>query len=246
MIYIQSDSEKKLPHHFDAACALYGAQDSALDFRLTSFEEIASGKFDSLIKQNLCVGSVEFMCEVFKRMNILNIPKVPYNSNRPCGIITLSDARKSISNDKKIFIKPVQPKLFTGFVLDGSDYTCLHDLPDDTLVMVYEPFKNKILSEWRVYIHNNKVVDLKNYSGEFKFFPHYLFIEKCVEYNKNCKTKFPCAYTMDIGIFDFNQCEVIEYNDMWAIGNYGLPNDLYLRLLKDRYFEIIRGSFKQI
>jgi hypothetical protein len=29
---------------------------------------------------------------------------------------------------------------------------------------------------------------------------------------------------------------------MWAIGNYGIPNDLYLRLLRDRYFEIIRSN----
>lgn len=25
-----------------------------------------------------------------------------------------------------------------------------------------------------------------------------------------------------------------------SIGNYGMPNDLYLRLLKDRYFEIVK------
>ena len=29
MVYIQSDKERKLPHHFDAACALYGALDSS-------------------------------------------------------------------------------------------------------------------------------------------------------------------------------------------------------------------------
>lgn len=50
MVYIQSDSERKLPHHFDAASALYGALDNAQNIRLTSFEEIQSGKFDLLIK----------------------------------------------------------------------------------------------------------------------------------------------------------------------------------------------------
>lgn len=47
---------------------------------------------------------------------------------------------------------------------------------------------------------------------------------------------FPIAYTIDIGILESGENVVIEYNDMWAIGNYGIPNDLYLRLLKDRYF----------
>jgi hypothetical protein len=53
MIYIQSDSERKLPHHFDAACAMYGAIETGKEYRLTSYDEVASGKFDSLIKTNL-------------------------------------------------------------------------------------------------------------------------------------------------------------------------------------------------
>ena len=68
MIYIQSNKEKTLPHHFDCACALYGALDSAMDYRLTTFEEVAAGKFNALIKNNLFVGSVEFMREVFKNV----------------------------------------------------------------------------------------------------------------------------------------------------------------------------------
>lgn len=28
MVYIQSDFDRKLPHHFDAACGLYGALDN--------------------------------------------------------------------------------------------------------------------------------------------------------------------------------------------------------------------------
>ncbi len=66
MVYIQSDNDRKLPHHFDAACALFGAIDSGVDYRLTTFEEVQSGKFDSLIKKNLFVGSTEFMLDHMK------------------------------------------------------------------------------------------------------------------------------------------------------------------------------------
>ena len=62
MVYVQSNSEKTLPHHFDAACGLYGAMDNALDYCLVTFEEVSGGKFDNLIKKicllvplNLCV-----------------------------------------------------------------------------------------------------------------------------------------------------------------------------------------------
>ena len=49
-------------------------------------------------------------------------------------------------------------------------------------------------------------------------------------------------YTVDIGILENDENVVIEFNDMWAIGNYGIPNDIYLRALKGRYFEIINNK----
>lgn len=237
MIYIQSNSERTLAHHFDCSCALYGAIDSGFEYRLTSFEEVSSGKYDLLIKNKLFVGSVEFMREVFNRINITEI-KLPRNSNRKCEIITLSEAHKIAKAGKEIFIKSVETKLISGLVLNGMTYTCLNGLPDDTLVMAYEVFKNKIISEWRIYVHNNSLLDARNYSGNFMISPNYDYVKTVLQ--ENTKDKFPCAYTIDIGILENGENVVIEFNDMWAIGNYGIPNDLYLRALKDRYFEIIK------
>jgi len=245
MIYIQSNTERTLAHHFDCACALYGAIDSALDYRLTSFEEVESGKFDALIKKNLFVGSVEFMQKVFSRIGLEDV-RLPQNSNRSSQIITLDQAKKIVKEqNKKLFIKPVYIKLFTGFVLDQSDYTSIHNVPGDTLVYAYEPFSEKVLSEWRTYIHNNQIVDIKNYSGDLFEIPSQGFIEYIIKENK--ELEFPNNYIIDVGILDspFKDNVVIEYNDMWAIGNYGIPNDIYLRMLKDRYFEIIRSTVPQ-
>jgi hypothetical protein len=51
---------------------------------------------------------------------------------------------------------------------------------------------------------------------------------------------------MDVGVADLTGMNalytfIVEFNDMYAIGNYGMPNDLYLRLLRERYFEIMRS-----
>lgn len=83
-MYIQLNSEKTRPHHFDCACALYGVIDNGFDFRLTPFEEIQSGKFDSLFRTRVFVGSVEFMREIFSRLG--KSPRVPLNSNRESKI----------------------------------------------------------------------------------------------------------------------------------------------------------------
>jgi len=242
MIYIQSNTERTLAHHFDCSCALYGAIDSGLDYRLTTFEEVESGKFDSLIRTNLFVGSTEFMREVFKRIGLTDV-RLPRNSNREHEEITLGEAHNRVSKGEKLFIKPVEIKLFTGLILDGMVYSCLKGLPEDTKVMAYEVFKERIISEWRVYVHNGKIIDSRNYSGDFMVSPSYVYVTKDIFHNKET---FPCAYTIDIGILDIpiskmvNNNVVIEYNDMWAIGNYGLPNDIYLRMLIDRYFEIVK------
>lgn len=239
MIYIQKNSDN-IPHHFDCACAMYGAIESALDYRLVNYEDVAAGRYDTLIRNHLFVGSVEFMREVFKRVGIDN-PRVPKNSNREHEILTLKQAHERVANGESLFIKPYEIKLFTGLVLDGCQYSCLETLPEDTKVMAYKPFTHRLVSEWRIYIWNGRIEDARNYSGEVLATPSVNYIEKVIE--MDCKG-FPVAYTMDVGVLANGMHEVVEFNDMWAIGNYGIPNDIYLRMLRDRYFEIIRKRYE--
>jgi hypothetical protein len=240
MVYIQSDSDRKLPHHFDAACAMYGAMDSALDFRLTSFEEVQSGKFNNLIKTNLFVGSVEFMREVFSKVE--KTPKLPMNSDRHTTTMTLGEVREGVAAGNRLFIKPFQQKLFSGQVVDKYFISSLREHPDDLEVMVCSVIDN-ILTEWRLYIMDGKIVDSRNYSGDFMISPDYYTAESRI---KQYNDIMPRAYTMDVGVADLTGMNalytfIVEFNDMYAIGNYGMPNDLYLRLLRERYFEIMRS-----
>jgi hypothetical protein len=256
MILVQSNSERTLAHHFDAACALYGAIESGENYRLTSFEEIQSGKMDMMLRINTscAVGSTEFMREVFKRLGKDDV-RLPRNSNRSSEIITLAEAHQRVAAGSKIFIKPVVAKQYgiSGLVLDGAKYTILNDVPDDTKFYAYQPFTGRLESEWRIYVHKNQMIDARNYSGNFCLMFNSRYVQSVIEENKK---DFPVAYTIDIGLLKKENTTyldkkhghinyenvVVEYNDMWAIGNYGIPNDLYLRLLKDRYFEILNES----
>lgn len=236
MIYIQSNERTPIPHHFDCACAMYGAMDLGQDYRLTYYMEVESGKFDNNIKKSLFVGSVEFMKVVFNRVGLKDI-RLPENSNRSYQIMSLGDIKTKAKLGEKFFIKPIDIKLFTGFVIDQMDYTSIKNIPNDTNVMVYEPFKHSIQSEWRCYIHNHNLVYIANYSGDCFVNVDISYLTNIIRLNKNT---FPCAYTIDIGILSNGDNVVIEYNDMWAIGNYGIPNNLYTRMLRDRYFQIIK------
>jgi hypothetical protein len=236
MIYIQSNNDRNRPHHFDVACAMFGAIDTGQDYRLTTFDEVQSGKFNLLIKNNLFVGSVEFMKEVFSKVGKEDV-RVPENSNRKFRVMTLGDAKSIAKSGQNIFIKPFDIKLFTGLVLDQMTHTSVSGAPDDTKVMVYDVFQSPIKSEFRCYIHRNRVEDIRNYSGDLFCSPNEDYLNEVISSNKS---KFPIAYTIDIGILESGENVVVEYNDMWAIGNYGISNDSYLKLLKDRYFEIVR------
>jgi len=236
MIYIQKDTEFNIPNGYDAAAALYGALDNAHDYKLVTYEDVLAGKYDNLIKRNPFVGSSEFMRAVFNRANLTQTPKVPRNSNRISTLTDLKTVKDIVTDGSKWFIKPVENKLFTGFVLDNTMvYSCIKDLPDNTPVLVYAPFTSTVVTEYRVYVHKGKMVDIRHYSGDFRLFPNFNILDLFLEENDD----FPIAYTMDIGLLEDGQCVVVEFNDMWAIGNYGIDNDLYFKLLKDRYFEIM-------
>jgi hypothetical protein len=238
MIYIQSTDDKSRPHHFDCASAMFGAIETGQDYKLKSYEDLISGKLDPLLKTNLFVGSVEFMQEVFRRVGLNNV-RLPANSNRESQIITLSEAFE-LAKTKQIFIKPYEIKAFPATILDGANYSYLNNVPRDTKVFCYEPFNSPIWSEWRCYIHNNQLVDVRNYSGEFKSLPYLGGIPNLIKSNKDLG--FPNTYTIDIAELENLKQVVVEYNDMWAIGNYGVPNDLYLEMLKTRYFDIMKMS----
>ena len=49
----------------------------------------------------------------------------------------------------------------------------------------------------------------------------------------------PAAYTVDFGIPSTNETVLVELNDGFAIGNYGLADYLYARLLEARWDELV-------
>jgi len=145
-------------------------------------------------------------------------------------------------DDLPIFIKPAYDiKLFTGFVLEKS--TTLHnigmyysDVNPNTAVYTSEVVD--IVSEYRCFIHKNKLVGIKHYDGDFTRFPDVFTIESMMQ---KCYDESPVSYTLDVGLVrDGNSFKTIlvEINDFWAIGGYGLDGKTYVRMLIDRFQEI--------
>jgi len=136
------------------------------------------------------------------------------------------------------FIKPAKDvKLFTGFVIeDKKSYKQLHltcpELKPETVVYISEVIDFK--SEYRCFVHKGKLVGIKHYAGNYRLFPDMDWLEEVLAITWK---QMPVSYTLDIGIDD-GLMYLVEINDFWAIGGYGLDGKTYVRMLVDRFQEI--------
>lgn len=228
---IQAD-EKGLPHHFDAACAMFGAIDQEWAYDLVRYDDLSPAALCGCVP----VGTVEFMRRAFDLLGVEH-PRLPRNSDRTCEEMTLGAALQLREyTGWNIFLKPKEIKVFTGFVHEGYAYSALDGISLDTEVLVYDVFSSPIASEWRVYIYEGEVLDAKNYAGDFLLTPSRQFIDRAIE---KSRPDFPGTYSMDIGILASGENVVIEFNDFWALGNYGVPNWLYAKALAKRHMDIV-------
>lgn len=201
-------------------------------------------------KNDIVVGSVEATKAFWNAAgievpNYIGFPKsLEQFYRRKIGRTTIGEIE---AKDLPLFIKPLEDvKLFTGFVLEkfstlqniGMYYS---DVNSNTAVYTSEVID--IVSEYRCFVHKNELVGIKHYSGDFKLFPSVSYIHKMIE---EYKDEAPISYTLDVGIIEINKNEVIsfeqtvliEINDFWAIGGYGLDGKTYVRMLIDRFQEI--------
>jgi len=131
-----------------------------------------------------------------------------------------------------MFVKPVQTKLFDGALISKQEHLSYLRL-ENCDVFVCDPIE--ILSEHRVYVHNKKAIYSCNYSGDFRISPDFSYADKLIDAYK----EQPIAYTIDVAILKDGSMTVIEFNDFWAIGSYGLYCLNYAEMLLDRYCEIV-------
>lgn len=139
-----------------------------------------------------------------------------------------------------VFIKPADViKLFTGTVVRSKEEAALI-LNGLQCAIETKPLMN-YTSEWRVYIHKGKLLKVCHYLGDPGLMPNMDIVNETLFVLK--KYKHPVftynSFTIDVG-YDQNENSwfVIELNDGWSIGNYGLDSDKYYHFLKDRWFQL--------
>lgn len=137
-----------------------------------------------------------------------------------------------------IFVKPLyRHKAFTGHVrrgeLDDLNRTAL--LEDDFDVRVSDVVD--FVSEWRCFILRGQCVGAKPYAGDVRAIsPDWRVLDgSLVALGKS----LPAACSIDLGITREGATLVVEMNDGYALGAYGLAPVPYAQMLEARWLEIV-------
>lgn len=234
--------KNNLPINVDVQNAIDGFE--YLDYEPIGFNksDLITGKLDNIGLKNIVVGSIDGMRLLFRRINKLPQPIdfpdflfVENLLNREVKQIRLNEFIEDFKLKlKPKFVKPVETKIFDGALISKLSHLNYLNNYGNPLVWVSEPMN--IVSEYRIYVHDNQMVYSCNYCGDFKQIPLYSYIEDLISKFKNS----PISYTIDVGILKNGETSIIEFNDFWAIGSYGLYCIDYSHMLEDRYFEIIK------
>lgn len=226
-----------------------GAKNAGHDVILMSLSQLSMVKDRSSLKELMPIGSIMYMQWFFHYVHNIGTP-APLKVHRVPGLFDLDweevETKNKISYPS--FVKPLSDiKRFTGFVAKSvSDFDLYPELAGwDGPYFCCEPRRFKIDSEWRIFYHKGEIVNISHYRGDPIALPDELdgsAGDFTRQINVNISS-LPVAFTLDVGVYlEQNYTFPIELNDMWAIGPYGCPEGVYFKMLKDRWFEILKGE----
>lgn len=212
-----------------------------LGFKEMGFEIIEyfdRKKLEAATKNDIVVGGIgscRFVLERLKR----DIPSLNYPQSlqsylgRRIWQTTINQVHTD-TDSWPLFIKPVQDKIFTGKVVrEIADVTSCGTNNTNPEVICSELVDFK--AEWRVFVRYGEILDVRPYGGNWRYAFNPTTIEQAIKDFEGA----PAGYGIDFGITADNRTLLVEVNDGYALGSYGLQHNLYAQLLSARWSELM-------
>ena len=229
-------------HSHNIAQAVYGFRELGAEIiKYHKIDEI----YDLVSREDIVLDYIDQIKTIFNKFNV-EIPNLDYPValSNYYGRTIWRDTINSInSNPEKwgIFVKPIREKAFTGKIIkDTSDLVGCGSCYEN-----YEVYCSEILNikrEWRAFILYDELIDIRPYNGDY----HY-------QYNTNvldsviksfCRwEERPMACSIDFAViedgFGNKKTIVVEVNDAYALGCYGLNHIDYAKLISARWAQLL-------
>ena len=154
-----------------------------------------------------------------------------------CRKVWKGTASDVTSQTRPLFIKPVQHKLFTGFVWRPKNVESrsrLASVSEDEPVWISEVVDMR--SEYRAFVLRGDLIDVRRYKGDWDLVPNRKIVEGAVQ-----ALGAPIAsYCLDFAVSCTGATSLVEMNS-FAFGHVGLKNSIYAEMLAARWEELAQG-----
>ncbi len=214
---------------FDNFCsdAAIGAQDAGIEcIPFSDIKQVNMNPYNIVV--TTVEESLEWLCQNIQAID----DKWATHFKKRKEVITTIDE----INSYPCFIKPYkQIKAFTGIIVNDIREAKLftQDFKDSISCQEIVDFE----SEYRVYIHKDRgILGVKHYLGDPYITPDKSFVEQV--YKESKENLDQNSYTLDVGIDVNGENYLIEINDGWSVGNYGLNPIDYFSFVKTRWLQI--------
>lgn len=196
-------------------------------------------------KWNIVVGFIEDTNKYLQKLGLppkqaINIPEelnMDFYLQRKIWKMSLEHLEDLHPSEWPLFIKPDgrAKEFIAGVVKDyNTSKLYFNELAPNTKLLCSEVVD--FVSEYRTYIINGQIKGIKHYLGDYFIYPDPIIVKECVKVYKSA----PAGYSMDFGILSNGKTVLVECNDGWSLGNYGLEHTTYANLLATRWREMIK------
>ena len=237
----------EIPHSHNMANAMYGFRELGAEIiPYHTIEEI----YEKVTEEDIVVDYIDQCKQIFHKYG-----KKPYIEDYPkelerfLGRKVWKDTINSISSREDkwsagYFVKPTSSKAFTGRVISSiKDLVGCGSRCEDLEVLVSEAID--IVAEWRCFILYDEIIDVRPYGVMIdptrkSHMYHYdeEVLSEMLEEFKQMQDR-PVACSMDICLTKDGRTLLMEFNDAYSLGYYGLAPVLYARLISARWSQIM-------
>jgi hypothetical protein len=211
-------------------------------------DDLQAGRLDAdlttAIESTLVWGSVAVVREAVERAGRMPPPNIDFPPElsayvgREIREATMADVRRWVNAEAKTLPVHVKPrdrqKLFAGKVVSAfRDLIPLSGVDDDEPVVVQEVLKFR--SEWRAYVLRRRALNVSHYKGDGIVFPDAAVISRAI----SDFASSPIGYGMDWAVTQDGRTVLVEVNDGFALGNYGMSGNQYTALVECRWREMM-------
>ncbi|WP_199669439.1 ATP-grasp domain-containing protein [Erysipelatoclostridium sp. AM42-17] len=236
-----SNSGLLVGHSENFTKAIYGF--SELGAKIIPYQSL-DDIYDIVTKEDIVIDYIQQCDAIFAKFGYHNVHVDDYPEclKKYLGRNICYDTINSISSKKEKwsagwFVKPVKTKVFTGKVIQS-----IHDLigcghcQEDYEVICSDALDIK--REWRCFIYYDEIIDIRPYKGDY----HYTYDSSVIDHIMDDFKKWdkrPMACSIDIGVTSDNKTILIECNDAYALGSYGLVDFRYAKFISARWAQIM-------